>query len=520
MGSVRGRLPSASHTPAYRTCTSGSICADVDDYCVKMTSRSKYPSDLKLPVRPAPAPPPGHPAGPSIAKPSFTLMESWESFDDSFSDSFSKKGPSQLSAWPDSQTQKKVPPPRPPPPKIALIKPGGKSGGKHSSKSNAKQASRPTELLTNLFSRRGQKGESLHSQGSVGFSNQNVTVPPTTVSTAVATASLIDLSSPPSSPTPTTRSSSDGLSVDSFGSDGTTSHSHHHSQVESGFEDDSDLFGGFTATPSPVNRDPWGSSPSTPSDLFSPISTSTASSKSPWGPAPQDPFSPPRKFTASPTPTPAVSLSTTASTPGIVAFKPTIIRPKMKPNGSPSLSRAKLAASPLPNLLDDGRSESPPMPSIPPPAPPSELLKSDTFSSAMGNLNLKESTKQGPHCIALFDYESSHPDDLSFMEGDTIDLVKEMGEWFRGRLWNREGIFPASFVKVVVPLSATTAVFATALYNFTPETWEDLDLQEGAQVQLLSRIDNDWLYGECNGKRGQFPATFIDNVPSNLPMRS
>lgn len=125
-------------------------------------------------------------------------------------------------------------------------------------------------------------------------------------------------------------------------------------------------------------------------------------------------------------------------------------------------------------------------------------------------------------------------------------------EWLRGRIGNREGIFPLNFVNIVVPLTDTVGVVATALYNFSPETWEDLELQvrlriilrayiqleyidsksvafvffslsvcqEGAKVLLLSRINNDWLYGECNGKRGQFPATFVDNVPSNLPMHS
>lgn len=123
---------------------------------------------------------------------------------------------------------------------------------------------------------------------------------------------------------------------------------HDYFQVESGFEDDSELFGGFTATPSPVNRDPWGSSPSTPSDLFSPVNSSAAPSKGPWASTPQDPFSPPRKFAASPIPTltvpqPAPAM---APAPGVMAFKPTIIRPKVKPNSSPSVTRAKSTASP------------------------------------------------------------------------------------------------------------------------------------------------------------------------------
>lgn len=118
-------------------------------------------------------------------------------------------------------------------------------------------------------------------------------------------------------------------------------------QVESGFEDDSDLFGGFTATPSPVNRDPWASSPPMSNDVFSPVSLS-APSKNTWGTAPQDPFSPPRQFTASPTLTAAAvpAHAPPNPAPGVMAFKPTIIRPKLKPNSSPSVSRAKSTVSP------------------------------------------------------------------------------------------------------------------------------------------------------------------------------
>lgn len=478
---------------------------------------SQYPSGLKVPVRPAPAPPPGRPTGLSLSKPP-NLMNTWESFDDSFGDTLPKYGSSQPTSWPDlNNVKKKVPPPRPPPPKVSVSKPPGK----HSIKQGSKSSSKQPQLLSKLFSGRGQKVELPHSTSQVGISNKAVTTNIPQVP-SVATASLIDLSSPPSSPTPTTRSSSDGLSVDSFGSDGTTSHSHHHSQVESGFEDDSDLFGGFTATPSPVNLDPWASSPSTPSDVFSPVSTSTALPKIPWSTTPQDPFSPPRKFNVSPSPTPTVSLPAPAPAPGVIPFKPTIIRPKVKPNGSPSVSRAKFSASPSPNPLDDAddRSESPPMPSIPPPAPPPELF-SHAESFGLEDSGNSGSKTERAHCIAMYGYNSSHPDDLAFKEGEVIELVEGGGgEWLRGRLHGREGTFPANHVNVVAPLLETSRTYATALYNFIPETWEDLELQEGAKVQILSRINNDWLYGEYNGKRGQFPSSFVDTIPSNLPMHS
>lgn len=69
---------------------------------------------------------------------------------------------------------------------------------------------------------------------------------------------LIDFS-PPGSPTFTTRSSSDGVSIDSFGSDGNSNpsaftSSGNTSQTESAFEDDFDFFGMSKNVP---QNDPW-----------------------------------------------------------------------------------------------------------------------------------------------------------------------------------------------------------------------------------------------------------------------
>ena len=36
---------------------------------------------------------------------------------------------------------------------------------------------------------------------------------------------------------------------------------------------------------------------------------------------------------------------------------------------------------------------------------------------------------------------------------------------------------------------------------------------------MLSRVDSDWLYGEQDGRRGQFPVNFVNRVPDNLPER-
>lgn len=146
-------------------------------------------------------------------------------------------------------TQKKKPPPRPPPPKVGPKQLDVPAKPSHFIR-------KPT-VLSSLLSR---KTKTTVVNQNVNSAQQNILTDfnsdvdthkifPKCEPKNVQTGALIDLSSPPSSPTFTTRSSSDGLSVDSFGSDATTSTNHHNthnggnaSQAESGFEDDFDLF--------------------------------------------------------------------------------------------------------------------------------------------------------------------------------------------------------------------------------------------------------------------------------------
>ena len=44
--------------------------------------------------------------------------------------------------------------------------------------------------------------------------------------------------------------------------------------------------------------------------------------------------------------------------------------------------------------------------------------------------------------------------------------------------------------------------------------------QIGDKVKVVSRVDADWVVGELRGKKGMFPASFVDKVPDNLPQDS
>lgn len=190
-------------------------------------------TEMKGPSRPAPA-------VPHLNLNSYSLVTKWNN--DPFGADVFEPMPQGV--------QKKKPPPRPPPPKL-------------NPKSNPDVPARPSHfirkptVLSSLLIRKNkytdaQHVSSNHTVFQESFPDNNTGVDasnffPKCEPKIVNTGALIDLSSPPSSPTFTTRSSSDGLSVDSFGSDATTSTNHHTvnggnaSQAESGFEDDFEM---------------------------------------------------------------------------------------------------------------------------------------------------------------------------------------------------------------------------------------------------------------------------------------
>ena len=53
-------------------------------------------------------------------------------------------------------------------------------------------------------------------------------------------------------------------------------------------------------------------------------------------------------------------------------------------------------------------------------------------------------------CIALFQY-AGPAGDLTFNEGDVIQITKQEGEWWEGYCNGQHGMFPANYVKLKEP---------------------------------------------------------------------
>ncbi|XP_035493705.2 SH3 domain-containing protein 19 isoform X3 [Scophthalmus maximus] len=156
-------------------------------------------------------------------------------------------------------------------------------------------------------------------------------------------------------------------------------------------------------------------------------------------------------------------------------------------------------------------------------------------------------TASGPRCVARFDFEGEHSDELSFSEGDVIQLKELMGQdWARGQMGTSTGIFPLNFVEViedlpppasrqqtqarsiplpgmVAPPSANTEIvkpaqvpqpsveWAVALYDYAGKSKDDLSFREGDRILITQHVDADWSCGRLDGREGMFPRAFVES---------
>ncbi|XP_042227594.1 uncharacterized protein B0303.7-like isoform X1 [Homarus americanus] len=528
------------------------------------------------PVRPAPPPPKSRSMGPQPRNDDLLIIQSEEEERPRPVSRTSNKVSSQRSCHnglPRSASlpltngvqKKKAPPPRPPPPKVNTTQPSLEKSHPIFHRLHKFSVRKKThhQLEQNNSSRCGSMFSKLRgpppSRPRLSSAHTTMSAP----STPVCEASLIDFSSPPSSPT--TRSGSDGLSVNSFGSESSTGNQ------SSGFDDIFDPFASVQEPSAFVQPRKVGASSFFSSTFAGPVAQTVRETN-----ANQDPFdmlarranmnstqtqkpqtcvmqiqgtAPPARVSAS------VSQPATQNTSNKPeqknSFRPTIIRPKA-PVSSCQVESAGDSGISMNNQLSDlvsinwsaaaSRGSSThiidqTIPEEPPPLPPRP--------------EAEDEDEDRPHGVAEFDFVASQTSDLDFRVGDVVQLLYRISEeWLFGRCGLKEGMFPQAFIKTVVPLagekppvvssshssvinaatsshqppalntSIGSSQVVTAIYTFQAEAPEDLTIYEGSAVRVMGRLNDQWLYGESSGKCGQFPANFVDRIPPNLPEMS
>ncbi|XP_014811710.1 PREDICTED: sorbin and SH3 domain-containing protein 1 isoform X38 [Calidris pugnax] len=157
--------------------------------------------------------------------------------------------------------------------------------------------------------------------------------------------------------------------------------------------------------------------------------------------------------------------------------------------------------------------------------------------------------------IAKFNFNGDTQVEMSFRKGERITLIRRVDEnWYEGRIsgTSRQGIFPVTYVEVLkrpvvknaidypdppMSLSPNRSVTASpqqpqaqqqgaspdrsqtprdivsyqALYSYTPQNDDELELRDGDIVDVMEKCDDGWFVGTSRRTRqfGTFPGNYV-----------
>ncbi len=166
----------------------------------------------------------------------------------------------------------------------------------------------------------------------------------------------------------------------------------------------------------------------------------------------------------------------------------------------------------------------------------------------------QENTHVTPYGKTLFPFIAENPNELTFFDQEIVTLIRHVDDqWMEGEIDGKRGIFPSSYVEVIVDCpydyqggsttSSTTTqkselnkpkrlsqsesqvsvtdfseCYALVLYNFSAESPQDLDLKEGDTVTILRKVDENWYEAkDDDGRVGYCPVNFLQIVVGEPP---
>ncbi|XP_022099587.1 E3 ubiquitin-protein ligase SH3RF1-like isoform X2 [Acanthaster planci] len=128
----------------------------------------------------------------------------------------------------------------------------------------------------------------------------------------------------------------------------------------------------------------------------------------------------------------------------------------------------------------------------------------------------KTSIQNQPCAMALYKYDAQEHGDLSFNKSDIILLHKKIDDnWYQGVVMgagDQIGFFPASYVQVLTPLPPDPPQ-CKALYDFEVNEEEEKDcltFNKDEVLNVIRRVDENWVEGKKGDKIGIFPLSFVE----------
>lgn len=155
----------------------------------------------------------------------------------------------------------------------------------------------------------------------------------------------------------------------------------------------------------------------------------------------------------------------------------------------------------------------------------SDLTESSKNMNNLDVLNVK------PYAITLYPFNAQFPNELNFDAKEVVHLIKHIdSEWMEGTIDNRKGIFPISYVNIIVDCNETSSeqnlytqetnnvqydelipgTEARVKYTFKAQMDGDLSVFEGDIVKVINMANSDWINVENHsGKIGLCPRSYL-----------
>ncbi|EAW13569.1 putative actin binding protein [Aspergillus clavatus NRRL 1] len=146
--------------------------------------------------------------------------------------------------------------------------------------------------------------------------------------------------------------------------------------------------------------------------------------------------------------------------------------------------------------------------------------------------------------IVQYDYEKAEDNEIDLKEGDYVSDIEMVDKdwWLGSNVHGHRGLFPSNYVELVelgdgnLPNQPTLnigsdelredafkstaddittgtsndkAPVAIALYDYEAAEDNEVSFPEGAEILNIEFPDDDWWFGEYNGKKGLFPANYV-----------
>ncbi|XP_075277671.1 SH3 domain-containing protein 19 isoform X3 [Opisthocomus hoazin] len=248
---------------------------------------------------------------------------------------------------------------------------------------------------------------------------------------------------------------------------------------------------------------------------------------------------PPPKGVPGRPPPPKLSTAKTSSQKDVLSRSTSDIAPDKKPSKfrlGPKRAKSQVFKNPDPALPPRPKPGHPLYSKYMLPMPHG-VAKEDCLPRNPGELSCKDSNQppkvsdtSAPHAVVLHDFPAEHADDLDLHSGETVCLLEKIDtEWYRGKCGNRTGIFPASFVKVVIDVpeegnrrkipwssQCVKGPRCVARFEYIGDQKDELSFSEGETIILKEYVNEEWAKGELRGTSGIFPLNFVE-VVEDLP---